>query len=54
MDPSAVPAPPDAFNFARHLLDANAGRAMKAAFIDDAGALTYGSLTSAPAASPRP
>ncbi|MBV8103472.1 MAG: benzoate-CoA ligase family protein [Hyphomicrobiales bacterium] len=44
MDPSAVPAPPDAFNFARHLLDANAGRAMKAAFIDDAGALTYGSL----------
>ena len=44
MDPSAVPAPPDAFNFARHLLDANAGRAMKAAFIDDVGALTYGSL----------
>jgi benzoate-CoA ligase len=44
MDPSAVPAPPDAFNFARHLLDANAGRAKKAAFIDDAGALTYGSL----------
>src|SRR5271157_5450931 len=44
MSASAVPAPPDAFNFARHLLEANAGRAMRAAFIDDAGALTYGSL----------
>jgi benzoate-CoA ligase len=44
MDASAVPTPPDTFNFARHLLDANAGRAMKAAFIDDAGALTFGSL----------
>jgi benzoate-CoA ligase len=44
MDASAVPAPPDTFNFARHLLDANAGRAKKAAFIDDAGALTYESL----------
>src|SRR5271167_4177591 len=44
MDVSAVPAPPDTFNFARHLLEANAGRAMKAAFIDDVGALTFGSL----------
>src|SRR5271166_1848334 len=44
MDASAVPAPPDTFNFARHLLEGNTGRAMKAAFIDDAGALTYGSL----------
>src|SRR5271169_1944358 len=44
MSASAVPAPPEAFNFARHLLDANAGRAGKAAFIDDAGVLTYGSL----------
>src|SRR5271157_5205017 len=44
MSASAVPAPPDAFNYAGHLLDANAGRADKAAFIDDAGVLTYGSL----------
>jgi benzoate-CoA ligase len=44
MSASAVPAPPDTFNFARHLLEANAGRAMKAAFIDDEGALTFGSL----------
>jgi benzoate-CoA ligase len=44
MDVSAVPAPPDTFNFARHLLEANAGRAMKAAFIDDVDALTFGSL----------
>ena len=44
MDASAVPAPPDTFNFARHLLEANAGRAMKAAFIDDVGELTFGSL----------
>jgi benzoate-CoA ligase len=32
------------FNFARHLLEANAGRAGKVAFIDDQGALTYGQL----------
>ncbi len=44
MSASAVPAPPDAFNFAQYLLAANAGRAAKAAFIDDAGALSYGSL----------
>ena len=40
----AVPAPPEAFNFARHLLETNAGRADKVAFIDDEGALTYGAL----------
>ena len=44
MSASVVPAPPEAFNFARYLLEANAGRADKAAFVDDAGALTYGSL----------
>src|SRR5580658_7513367 len=44
MDVSAVPVPPDTFNFARHLLEANAGRAMKAAFIDGVDALTFGSL----------
>ena len=40
----AVPAPPEMFNFARHLLEANADRAIKVAFVDDAGALTYGAL----------
>jgi len=44
MDASAVPAPPDTFNFARHLLETNTGRTAKAAFVDDEGALTYGSL----------
>ncbi|HZZ63374.1 MAG TPA: benzoate-CoA ligase family protein [Roseiarcus sp.] len=39
-----VAAPPDMFNFARHLLDTNASRADKVAFIDDKGALTYGGL----------
>jgi benzoate-CoA ligase len=43
MNPS-VPAPPETFNFARHLLEANAKRPDKVAFIDDAGALTYGAL----------
>jgi benzoate-CoA ligase len=42
--PEGVQPPPDAFNFARHLLEANAGRAHKTAFIDDVGALTYGAL----------
>ena len=32
------------FNFARHLLEENAGRANKVAYIDDAGRLTYGEL----------
>ncbi|ODV11741.1 MAG: 4-hydroxybenzoate--CoA ligase [Rubrivivax sp. SCN 70-15] len=43
-DTADVPAPPEAFNFAQHLLGLNAARAAKAAFIDDAGALTYGEL----------
>jgi benzoate-CoA ligase len=43
-DTANVPAPPDAFNFAQHLLGLNAARANKAAFIDDAGTLTYGEL----------
>jgi benzoate-CoA ligase len=37
-------APPEAFNFAQHLLALNSGRAHKAAFIDDAGTLSYGQL----------
>jgi benzoate-CoA ligase len=39
-----VAAPPEAFNVAQHLLQANAGRAAKAAFVDDAGTLSYGAL----------
>jgi benzoate-CoA ligase len=42
--PAGVEAPPEAFNFARHLLAANAQRARKAAFVDDLGTLTYGAL----------
>lgn len=42
--PADVTPPPDAFNFAQHLLAENAGRAAKAAFIDDAGTLSYGAL----------
>ena len=41
---AGVEAPPDDFNFARHLLDLNAGRAGRLAFVDDAGSLTYGQL----------
>jgi len=44
MSLSAVEPPPEAFNFAAHLLGANAGRPEKTAFIDDAGAVTYGDL----------
>ena len=35
---------PPCFNFARHLLDANACRADKTAYVDDAGRYTYGEL----------
>jgi benzoate-CoA ligase len=34
----------DRFNFAGHLIELNRGRAAKAAFIDDGGALTYSGL----------
>ncbi len=34
----------EAFNFAQHLLDANAARPGKTAFIDDHGSLSYGEL----------
>ena len=44
MSISAVESPPEAFNFAAHLLRANAGRPGKTAFIDDAGTVTYGEL----------
>ena len=39
-----VAAPPERFNFAQHLLAANAGRAARPAYIDDRGTLTYGAL----------
>jgi benzoate-CoA ligase len=41
---SASPAPGATFNFAQHLLAANALRADKLAFIDDQGRLSYGQL----------
>ena len=44
MPPTTVPAPPEVFNFAQHLLAANAARHGKAAFIDDLGTLAYGEL----------
>jgi benzoate-CoA ligase len=43
-DTPEVAAPPARFNFAEHLLQANAGRPGKVAFIDDAGALSYAQL----------
>jgi benzoate-CoA ligase len=40
-------APPSArFNIAQHLLERNASRAAKAAFVDDLGSLSYGELAS--------
>jgi benzoate-CoA ligase len=42
--PTTVTPPPEAFNLARHLLQVNQGRAAKAAFIDDAGMLSFGDL----------
>jgi benzoate-CoA ligase len=44
MPPTTVTPPPQDFNFAQHLLAANAARHAKAAFIDDQGTLTYGEL----------
>jgi benzoate-CoA ligase len=41
---TGIPAPGPTFNYAQHLLAANAGRPGKTAFIDEAGSLTYGSL----------
>ena len=39
-----VRPPPTEFNFAQHLIAANAGRASKTALIDDVGSLSYGQL----------
>ncbi|GAB4090295.1 acyl-CoA synthetase family protein [Hydrogenophaga soli] len=43
--PDDILPPGDHFNFAAHLLDLNATRAGKAAFIDDHGTLSYGGLS---------
>ncbi|MDO5624915.1 MAG: benzoate-CoA ligase family protein [Pseudomonadota bacterium] len=42
--PPPVAPPPERFNIAEHLLRENLSRAGKTAFVDDAGALTYGQL----------
>ncbi|MDO9200963.1 MAG: AMP-binding protein, partial [Hydrogenophaga sp.] len=44
MNTTEPSAPPERFNFARHLIALNAGRENKTALIDDAGSLTYGQL----------
>lgn len=44
MTTTLPPAPGAQFNFAQHLFARNAGRAGKAAYIDDAGTLSYGEL----------
>jgi benzoate-CoA ligase len=41
---AAVTEPPARFNVAQHLLDCNAQRPFKPAFVDDQGVLTYGEL----------
>jgi len=41
---TTVQAPPRTFNFAQHLLAANAQRAGKTAFTDDQGSISYGEL----------
>ena len=43
-DAVTLAALPEQFNFAQHLLAANAGRGAKAAFVDDLGSLSYGQL----------
>ena len=43
----APSAPGERFNFARHILDLNRGRAAKPAYIDDSRSLTYGQLDEA-------
>jgi benzoate-CoA ligase len=39
-----VASPPEGFNFAQHLLDANARRSSRIAYIDDRASMTYGVL----------
>lgn len=42
--PQRIPAPGAHFNFAQHLIECNAKRPAKTAYIDDAGSLSYGEL----------
>jgi len=42
--PASVRPPGERFNFALHLIEANAARPSKAAYIDDQGTLSYGEL----------
>ena len=42
--PAEVAPPPERFNFAAHLLAANAGWPDRVAYIDEQGALSYGAL----------
>ena len=44
MPPSTVPPPGERFNFAQHLLERNAGRPGKTAFVDEQASLSYGEL----------
>jgi benzoate-CoA ligase len=43
-DIANVPAPPEPFNFAQHLLALNAVAPGQAAFVDDLGRVAYGEL----------
>jgi len=45
MTAALVSPPGTTFNFAKHLIDLNAGRTAKVAYTDDDGTLTYGELT---------
>jgi benzoate-CoA ligase len=42
--PAGVEAPPESFNFAQHLLAANASRPGKTAFVDEVATVSYGEL----------
>jgi benzoate-CoA ligase len=44
MSHPVAPSPGASFNFAQYLIECNAGRAQKIAFVDDDGAITYGEL----------
>ena len=44
MESLGVQAPAELFNFAQHLLDVNAARAAKTAFVDDLARISYGEL----------
>ncbi len=45
MSHPVAPTPGAGFNFAQYLIECNADRAQKTAFVDDDGAITYGELT---------